>query len=367
MIDRRTIVLASGGTAGHIYPTKALAELLVASGYRVVLITDTRGYYFKESFANIEVYKIRAYGIAKLSIIQKIKGVTKLLFGYLDACRLIDELNPTALFSFGGYACVPTVLAASCRGIPIILHEQNAVAGRSNQLLAKKASIIATSFEQIEKIHKQDQYKIILVGNPVRAEIKAMRTIDPPPLTPDGPCKILVTGGSQGASFFATLIPAAIALIPKRISSRLHIAQQARLNEIKQIIAAYRAIGIDADVRQFFNDMPERLRAAHLMICRSGASTLAENTVVGRPALLVPYPNAVDDHQTANARAIEAAEGGILLPQANLTPAYLAKLLTDLFSNTKRLSYMTSAARAYGRPNAVEDLANTIYLLRDLS
>ncbi|AHC73861.1 undecaprenyldiphospho-muramoylpentapeptide beta-N-acetylglucosaminyltransferase [Candidatus Endolissoclinum faulkneri L5] len=360
MIDKRTIVLAAGGTGGHFYPTQALAELLVASGYRVVLITDTRGYSFKESLPDIEVYIIKACGIAKLSIIKKIKGATKLLFGYFDACRLISELHPTAVLSFGGYACVPTVLAASRRGIPIILHEQNAIAGRSNQLLAKKASIIATSFERIEKIHEQDQYKIILVGNPVRAEIRAIRTMDPPPLTPDGPCEILVTGGSQGASIFAKLIPDAIALMPKRISSRIRIVQQARLNEINQVIAAYRKIGINADVSQFFNDMPQRLRAANLLICRSGASTLAENTVAGRPALLVPYPNSVDDHQTANARAVEAAGGGMLLPQANLTPKYLAQLLTDLLNNTKQLSYMSSAARAYGRPNAAKDLASIL-------
>ena len=355
--QQRPIVLASGGTGGHVFPAKALAELLAARGHRVALVTDTRGSAFDDASAGIEVHKIRAGGIAGRGFVPKIKGAAKLLLGWFDARRLMGELQPAAVVGFGGYASVPTVLAAGGRGIPVVLHEQNAVIGRANRLLAKQASAIATCFETVEKIPTADRRKVVLVGNPVREAVKAVRDMEPAPLAENGPCEILVTGGSQGASVFAELIPAAIALLPEPIRARLRIAQQAREAEVDGVAAAYRTMNVAADVRRFFDDMPERLRAAHLLICRSGASTVAENTVAGRPALLVPYPSAIDDHQTANARAIEAAGGAFVLPQADLTPAHLAELLTDLLDDADRLSTMTAAARAYGRPNAVEDLA----------
>lgn len=353
----RPIVLASGGTGGHVFPAKALAELLAARGHRVALITDTRGSAFDDASAGIDVHKIRAGGIAGRGIGPKLKGAAKLLLGWFDARRLMGELRPAVVVGFGGYASVPTVLAAGGRGVPIVLHEQNAVIGRANRLLAKQASAIATCFEQVDKIPASDCRKVVLVGNPVREAVKTVRDMAPTPLLDDGPREILVTGGSQGASIFAELVPAAIALLPDALHARLRIAQQARPAEVEQVTATYAAMGVTADVRRFFDDMPERLRAAHLLICRSGASTVAENTVAGRPALLVPYPSAIDDHQTANARAIEAADGAIVLPQADLTPAHLAGVLRDLLDDTDRLSAMTAAARAYGRPDAVEDLA----------
>lgn len=357
----RPIVLASGGTGGHVFPAGALAELLAARGHRVALVTDTRGSAFddaaKSDGGGIEVHKIRAGGIAGRGIAAKLKSAVKLLLGWRDARRLLSRLNPSVVVGFGGYASVPTVLAAGGRGVPVVLHEQNAVIGRANRMLARQATAIATCFEVVEKIPAADRRKVALVGNPVREAIKGVRESGPAPLSENGSREILVTGGSQGASAFADLIPAAVALLPDSLRARLRIAQQARPNEVDAVIAAYEDMGVDADVRRFFDDMPARLRAAHLLICRSGASTVAENTVAGRPALLIPYPSAIDDHQTANARAIEDAGGAVVLPQHALTPQSLSDLLAELLDDTARLTAMTEAARAYGRPDAVEDLA----------
>lgn len=357
----RPIVLASGGTGGHVFPARALAELLAARGHRVALVTDTRGSAFddaaKSDGGGIEVHKIRAGGIAGRGIAAKLKSAVKLLLGWRDARRLLSRLNPSVVVGFGGYASVPTVLAAGGRGVPVVLHEQNAVIGRANRMLARQATAIATCFEVVEKIPAADRRKVALVGNPVREAIKGVRESGPAPLSENGSREILVTGGSQGASAFADLIPAAVALLPDSLRARLRIAQQARPNEVDAVIAAYEDMGVDADVRRFFDDMPARLRAAHLLICRSGASTVAENTVAGRPALLIPYPSAIDDHQAANARAIEDAGGAVVLPQHTLTPQSLSDLLAELLDDTARLTAMTEAARAYGRPDAVEDLA----------
>lgn len=357
----RPIVLASGGTGGHVFPARALAELLAARGHRVALVTDTRGSAFddaaKSDGGGIEVHKIRAGGIAGRGIAAKLKSAVKLLLGWRDARHLLSRLNPSVVVGFGGYASVPTVLAAGGRGVPVVLHEQNAVIGRANRMLARQATAIATCFEVVEKIPAADRRKVALVGNPVREAIKGVRESGPAPLSENGSREILVTGGSQGASAFADLIPAAVALLPDSLRARLRIAQQARPNEVDAVIAAYEDMGVDADVRRFFDDMPARLRAAHLLICRSGASTVAENTVAGRPALLIPYPSAIDDHQTANARAIEDAGGAVVLPQHALTPQSLSDLLAELLDDTARLTAMTEAARAYGRPDAVEDLA----------
>lgn len=357
MTGARPIVLAAGGTGGHVFPAKALAELLASRGHRVAMVTDTRGSAFDDASAGIEVHRVRAGGIAGRGLVPKLKGAAKLFLGWVDARRLLSRLNPAAVVGFGGYASVPTVLAAGGRGIPVVLHEQNAVIGRANRMLARQATTIATCFEGVEKIPAVDRRKVALVGNPVREAVKAVRDAAPAPLVENGTREILITGGSQGASAFAELIPAAIALLPKPLRDRLRIAQQARPAEVEGVIEAYEAMGVDADVRRFFDDMPARLRAAHLLICRSGASTVAENTVAGRPALLIPYPSAIDDHQTANARAIEAAGGAIVLPQHALTAEALAELLADLLDDTDRLCAMTAAAHAYGRPNAVEDLA----------
>lgn len=356
----RPILLATGGTGGHVFPARALAEALLSRGHRVGLVTDRRGTAFETESGRLEVYRIRAAGIAGRGLVAKVRAIGELALGYIEARRLIRSLAPAVVVGFGGYASVPTVLAASARGVRVVLHEQNAVLGRANRLLAPRADAVAVSFPDVRKVRTADRGKLVLTGNPVREAIRAVRDDIRPPLAGVAPIALLVTGGSQGASVFADLVPAAVALLPADLRARLRLSQQAREIELEQVVAAYRDLGVDADVRRFFEDMPARLADARLLICRSGASTVAENTVAGRPALLVPYPHAIDDHQAANARAVAAAGGARVLPQAALDAGSLAECLTDVLSDPAGLAAMATAARGVGVPDAVDRLADLV-------
>ncbi len=358
--DARPILVAAGGTGGHVFPAKALAEALLARGRRVALVTDRRGTAFETVGGALDVHRIRAAGIAGRGLLAKARAGVELLLGYFEARRLVRALRPVAVVGFGGYASVPTVLAAAARGVPVILHEQNAVLGRANRLLAPRATAIAVSFAEVEKVGAADRGKLVLTGNPVREAIRDLRDAVLPPLAPTAPIDLLVTGGSQGATVFAELVPAAIASLPDALRARLRLSQQAREGELEGVVAAYRRLGVAADVRRFFDDMPARLAAARLLICRSGASTVAENTVAGRPALLIPYPHAIDDHQSANARAIAAAGGALVLPQASSDAGTLAAQLIRLLGDPAALATMAAAARAAGVPDAVDRLADLV-------
>lgn len=354
------ILLAAGGTGGHVFPARALAEALLARGLRVGLVTDRRGTAFDTARDGLDVYRIRAAGIAGRGLVAKLKAAGELLLGYLEARTLIRRLRPDVVVGFGGYASVPTVLAASARGVRSVLHEQNAVLGRANRLLASRADAIATGFADVGKVRPDHRDKLVLTGNPVRAAIAAIRDIAATPLKPDDPIELLITGGSQGASVFAEAVPAAISLLPAALRDRLRISQQARDAELESVTEAYRKLGVDAEVRRFFDDLPERLATARLLICRSGASTVAENTAAGRPALLIPYPHAIDDHQHANARAIEACGGAVVLPQAELTAATLAQALTAVLGDPGHLARMADAARAAGIADADHRLVELV-------
>lgn len=357
---QRPILLATGGTGGHVFPAKALAEALLARGHRVGLVTDRRGTAFETAGGAVEVHRIRAAGIAGRGLVAKARAAGELLLGYLEARRLIRALRPAVVVGFGGYASVPTVLAAAARRVPIVLHEQNAVLGRANRLLASRADAVATSFAEVGKVRPADRGKLVLTGNPVRDAIRRLRDAVLPALAADAPICVLVTGGSQGASVFAELVPAAVAALPEALRRRLRLSQQAREAEFEQVVAAYRDLGVDADVRRFFDDMPARLADARLLVCRSGASTVAENTVAGRPALLIPYPHAIDDHQAANARAVAAAGGAVVLPQATTDVAGLAATLAGLLGDPDALARMADAARGVGVPDAVDRLADLV-------
>lgn len=361
------VLLATGGTGGHVFPAKALADALLTRGLRVGLVTDRRGTAFETAHDGLQVHRIRAAGIAGRGLAAKLKAMGELLLGYVEARALIRRLKPSVVVGFGGYASVPTVLAASARGVRVVLHEQNAVLGRANRLLAARADAIATCFAEVDKVRPEHHDKLTLTGNPVRAAIVALRDKVMPPFTPDSPIDLLITGGSQGASVFAEIVPAAIAKLPSTLRARLRISQQAREAEIDGVEQAYRDLDVTAGVRRFFDDMPARLAGARLLICRSGASTVAENTVAGRPALLIPYPHAIDDHQMANARAVEAAGGALVLPQDDLTPAVLADTLANILGNADRLGAMTEAARASGVPDADRRLLALVLRTAQLS
>lgn len=353
-------LIAAGGTGGHVFPARALAETLLARGWRVGLITDKRGTAFETQAGDLEIFRIHAAGLAGRGLLAKLKAAVTLARGFMECRKIVHRQKPAVVVAFGGYVSVPPVIAAYARQIPIVLHEQNAVLGRANRLLASRATAIATSFAQVEKVPADARDAVLMTGNPVRAGIRALRERGYPALVETGKFELLVTGGSQGASVFAELIPEAIANLPEALRARIRISQQARETELDLVTNTYRRLGVEATVRKFFDDMPDRLAAAHLLVCRSGASTVAENTVVGRPALLVPYPHATDDHQTANAAAIESQGAAWSFPQADLSAERLSRQLEDLMVHPATLTAAAEAARHAGVPDAVERLADLV-------
>jgi UDP-N-acetylglucosamine--N-acetylmuramyl-(pentapeptide) pyrophosphoryl-undecaprenol N-acetylglucosamine transferase len=356
---RALIVLAAGGTGGHLFPAEALASVLIARGYRVALITDPRGTGFGERMASVELHRISAGGVAGGSLVRRAQSVVQLGVGFFQARSLMAQLKPAVAVGFGGYASVPTILAASFAGVPTVLHEQNAILGRANRLLARRATRIAASFPGA--IAGAD--RVIVTGNPVRPAIAALAIA--PYATPEanGRFNLLVTGGSQGARAFGRLLPEAIALLPEDKRRRLTLVQQCRAEDLERVKSTYADLKVAAELAPFFTDIPQRLRDCHLVVARSGASTVAELAAAGRPALLIPYPHATDDHQTANAQVIAKAGGAWLLPEAALTPALLAKYLEDLMDKPADLATASTAARACGRVDAAERLADLVSAL----
>lgn len=358
--DAPLIVLTAGGTGGHVFPAEALAAELLARGYRLAFITDRRGHAYGGTLGQIDTHRIRAGGLMGGGLGAKLRSLAELAVGTVQAYRILRRLKPAAVVGFGGYPSVPATLAATRMGIPTLLHEQNAILGRANRLLAARVDRIATSFGAIEGVAAADRGKIVLTGNPVRPAIRSRR--DHPykePVT-DEPFRILVLGGSQGARVFSAVVPAALALLPEAQRRRLRVSQQARPEDVEAARAGYAAADVQAEVESFFQDVPERLAACHLLIARAGASTTAELTVIGRPAILVPYPSAADDHQTANARAVDERGGAWLMPQDAFTPEALAARLESFMSLPATLARAAAAAHAAGRPDAAARLADAV-------
>ncbi|WP_282606496.1 undecaprenyldiphospho-muramoylpentapeptide beta-N-acetylglucosaminyltransferase [Pelagibius sp. Alg239-R121] len=356
----RRVILAAGGTGGHLFPAEALAQELLARGIEVLLITDQRGGGFGDKLPEIETLRIAAAGIAGGGIIRKLKGVAQLGIGYLQARKILKSRRPDAVVGFGGYPSVPTVLAAAHLGQAVILHEQNAVLGRANRLLAGRADAIATSFDKVDAISSSDQDKVVQTGNPVRATIAEVgASVYQSPEASD-PVRLLVIGGSQGAKVFNELVPAAAAQLSAEHRSRLTVTQQVPGGEIEIVARSYENSEVKHDLAAFFTDMPERLKTAHLVICRSGASTVCELAAAGRPAILVPYPYATDNHQTANAQALTGAGGGWLMPQSSLTAESLAERLTCLLSTPALLKQASQGASSCAEVNAAGRLADVV-------
>lgn len=354
---RSPIILAAGGTGGHIFPAEALAETLLRLGERVVLVTDQRFANFTTgALSAIEIRTIRA-GTPNGKWHQKIIGVARLLLGIVEARLLLRELKPKIVVGFGGYPSFPTVFSAAGMGIPTVIHEQNSVLGRANRLLAGRVSRIATSFPETLMLQERDAEKICLTGNPVRGSVRALREVPYPALAQDGKMHILVTGGSQGASILSQVMPAAVALLPPALRARVRVDQQCRAADLPQVRAAYDELGVNVDLAAFFVDLPARLACSHLVIARSGASTVSELAAAGRPAILVPLPTAMDNHQYYNANAFEDAGGGWVMTQDGFTPASLSARLEGFLTSTAALSKAAEQARKFGTPEAAEKLA----------
>jgi UDP-N-acetylglucosamine--N-acetylmuramyl-(pentapeptide) pyrophosphoryl-undecaprenol N-acetylglucosamine transferase len=353
------VLLAAGGTGGHMFPAAALARELLSRGLQPVLVTDKRaGGFGPELAEQVETHHIAAAGFAGGDPIAKAKSLAQLALGYLQARRIVARTQPAVAVAFGGYAALPTGLAAAHKGVRLVLHEQNAVLGRANRMLATRADAIATSFPEVRGLSEAAQARVALTGNPVRETIQAIGRKPSAVAGETGPLRLLVTGGSQGARVFNELVPDAVARLPEALRRRLQVTQQVRGSDSTDVRAAYDAAGVEADLQTFFDDLPERLAKAHLLICRAGASTTTELAAAGRPAILVPYPFAADDHQTANAQALAEAGGGWLMPQDTLTPEALAERLRALFETPSLLTRAAAGALSFAQPDSAKRLAD---------
>lgn len=351
------ILLTAGGTGGHVFPADALAEVLLARGYRVAFITDDRGQAYGGTLGTLETHRVPAAQMLSRNLFRKALGMFTLLRGAVKARRLMVGLNPAAVVGFGGYASVPAMAAALNLGIPALIHEQNAVMGRANRLFVAKVNRVATSFDSVRPM--PPAARTVKTGMPVRPAFTTLAPYAPPEA--DGAVNILVLGGSQGTRAFSEIFPKAFAALPESLRSRLHLTQQCRPEDLEAARAAYAGLGLaDVSLDSFFTDVPARLEQAHLLIARSGSSTVAEVTVAGRPALFVPYPFAADDHQAANAKAVEEDGGAWVMPQSDLTPESLAARLFAIFSDPETLAATAAAARAFAVPDAAERLADAV-------
>lgn len=356
----RHYVLAAGGTGGHLIPAFALAIELERRGHHVALITDERGAAIPGKPESLPAHILPPGRIAGKNPLGWIKGVRGVLEGRRMALRLFESFKPTAVVGFGGYPALPTMLAARSAGIPTILHEQNAVLGRVNRFFAARVDAIATAFAQVDRLDAAMDGKVTLVGNPVRDEVMDLRDAPFPPFTDSSLLRILVTGGSQGARVLSEVVPDGLAMLPTALRSRLQVIQQCRAEDIEAVRARYAGHGIPAELATYFENMAERLAGAHLFIGRAGASTIAELSAVGRPAILIPLPIATDDHQAANTREIVAAGGARAIRQEKFTATELAKQIQAMAQRPETLANAAHAAWNCGYPNAATDLADLV-------
>ena len=364
----RPIVIAAGGTGGHFYPAEALAAALIARGQWVVLMTDARsGALNSTVFEPRDQYVLPGAGIAGRGVARAGKAVLSLAAGVVRARGILARIRPAAVVAFGGYPAVPPVLATRLLRDrpPVILHEQNAVLGRANRFLSGHASVLALSFAATVRVPKG--VRTVVTGNPARPAIMALSTA--PYTPPDGPVHLLILGGSLGARVFSDIVPEALTRLPDALRARLRVTQQCRAEDLDRVRAAYQDHGIAADLAPFFSDVADRLRAAHLVIARAGASTVAELAIAGRPAILVPLPGAIDDHQSANARALADAGGAWIMPQPTFTAARLADSLTRLLADNTTpgaaagdspLVRAAAGARTVAQPGAAAALADLV-------
>ena len=351
------VVLAAGGTGGHVFPAEALAGALAKRGFRLALVTDDRGTRYGGALGDIETHRLP---IRKMTgkIWQRLLGALSLLPGFFAARKLLGTLQPDAVVGFGGYPSLPTMFAAR-RRCRTALHEQNAILGRVNRLVAAGVDTVATSFADTKGVGANARH----VGNPVRASVQALRanTYE----LPHEKFRLLVTGGSQGASVFGRVVPQALALLSPEQRQRFALVQQTRAEDCEAVESRYRTLGMNAEVAPFFADLPQRMANAHLVVARAGASTVAELACIGRPSLLVPYPHATDDHQTANAKAVADAGAAWLVPENDFSAADLAARLAALLADPAPLGAMAGAAHASGKPDAAENLADLVQRLAE--
>ena len=353
------IILAAGGTGGHMVPAHALAAELKARGHGVMLVTDDRGARIPGLFDDVPTHLLPA-GRLGGGPIGFLKAVRAVLAGRRAAKALYKAHKPDVVVGFGGYPAFPALLAASSCNVPTIVHEQNAVLGRVNRWVAGDAAAIATAYPDVQRLKRAYRGKVHLVGNPVRESVARLGTMPFPEYDDTAPLKLLITGGSQGASILGTVVPDGLGRVPQRLRNRLQLVQQCRADDIEAVRGKYAALNIPAELLTYIEDMPDRLADAHLVIARAGASTIAELTAAGRPAILVPLPSATDDHQTANAHEMAKAGGARMIPQDEFTPELLAAQIEAIAGDAQALANAASRALSVGLPHATRDLADLV-------
>ncbi|MGD9543280.1 MAG: undecaprenyldiphospho-muramoylpentapeptide beta-N-acetylglucosaminyltransferase [Methylocystis sp.] len=352
------ILLAAGGTGGHLFPAEALAHALAARGVAAELVTEERALRYGGGFPARAMHVIPAGTPRGGSVIAKARAVARLAIGTAQAVALLRHVKPAAVIGFGGYPTVPPLLAASYLGVPSALHEANGVVGKANRFLAGRVDRIAAGLPTLD-VPPALREKVVVTGNPVRPNvIDAART--PYPACDDGVFRLLVAGGSQGARVMSDIVPPAVAALPDALRANIAVVQQARPEDIARVEAIYAGAGVRAEIAPFFADFPARVAAAHYVIARAGASTVSELAVIGRPAMLVPLPHALDQDQTANAAFLEQAGGAETVPQSDFTPEFLTRRLSDLIGAPGRLSARAEAAKRVGVADAAERLADLI-------
>lgn len=351
---KKRALLCAGGTGGHLFPAHALASELIRRGFDVHLVSDERIERYAAGFPASTRHKVPSATLSGRNPLKLAKAALALGKGYLAGRRLINLTKPDVVVGFGGYPTVPPVMAAATKGVPTMIHEANAVLGRANWLLSNKVKAVALGLPLSSRMMRQSVY----TGNPVRdAVLDAAKKVYQAP-KPDEDFHLTVFGGSQGAQFFSSVVLKAVGLVSDDLRARLKIVQQARLEDEQAVRSAYDVMAVRADVARFFDDMPSRIADSHLVICRSGASTTAELAVIGRPAILVPYPHALDHDQAANAASLVEGGGGWVRNQIDMTPEWLAGELTRLMRDGSILAGVAAKAKAQGRPDAAQRLAN---------
>ncbi len=352
------MLLAAGGTGGHLFPAEALAVALSKRGAVVDLATDARAAHFK--FPARRMHLIPSATLRGRDPLSLARTATLLALGTLKAWALIGRIKPAVVVGFGGYPTVPPLYAASLRGVPTVLHEQNGVMGRANRMLAPRVTVIATGFPALAKLDARLQTKVNFTGNPLRPQVIEAAAIPYAMPASGGPLQLLVFGGSQGAHVMAEIVPPAVARLPADLRARLRVVQQARDEDLAAVRAAYAKLGVQAECEPFFGDLPRRMASAHLVISRSGASTVAELSAIGRPGILVPLPHALDQDQFANAGVLAEAGGALRIVQRDFTPERLASEIARLASDPAQLARMAQAAKSAGTIDAAERLADLV-------
>ena len=359
--NSKLIILSAGGTGGHMTPAQALGHDLLSRGYRVEVITDKRGMKYKPMFDGMPMHLIRS-GTLGAGAMGKFRGVANLGLGYFQAAKIIRKLKPAVVVGFGGYPSAPGVYAAQRGNVPTVIHEQNAILGKANEMLARRATRIALSLPLIAGL-EDERDRVVITGNPVRPDIAALYARPYPNIAENGTLRIFVVGGSLGASVFSKIVPEALGRLPSSYRARLQIIQQCREEDLESVQKAYAALDIKAELATFYNDVAAQLEAAHLIISRSGASTVAEVTAAGRPAIFVPYPHHKDQQQKMNAEAVADAGGAWVMTESGFTSEALLARIETFLQNPHVLFRAAEKASSCGKPDAAKKLGNLVTAL----